>query len=47
MKKTLKSIEKGIQAIGQQTQRFVQEYDEITSRNNQLVTDLVNSNQVL
>ena len=41
-----KSIEKGIQAIGQQTQGFVQEYDEITNRNNQLVTDLVYSNQV-
>ena len=41
-----KSIEKEIQAIGQQTQGIVQEYDEFTNRNNQLVTDLVNSNQV-
>ena len=35
-----------LQAIGQQTQGFVQEYDEITNRNNQLVTKLVNSKQV-
>ena len=27
-------------------QNSIKEYDEITSRNNQLVTDLVNSNQV-
>ena len=40
------AIRESSKAMNKNLQKSIEEYDEITNRNNQLVTDLVNSNQV-
>ena len=45
-KNQTRAIEEGIQASSNNLQTILQYYDEITYRNNQLLTSLVNSNQV-
>ena len=43
---TTQAIRESSNALNKNLQKSIKEYDEITYRNNQLVTDLVNSNQV-
>ena len=43
---TTQAIRESSNALKKNLQKSIKEYDEITYRNNQLVTDLVNSNQV-
>ena len=43
---TTQAIRESSSALNKNLQKSIEEYDEITYRNNQLVTDLVNSNQV-
>ena len=43
---TTQAIRESNNALNKNLQKSIKEYDEITYRNNQLVTDLVNSNQV-
>ena len=43
---TTQAIRESSNALNKILQKSIKEYDEITYRNNQLVTDLVNSNQV-
>ena len=42
----VQAIRESSNALNKNLQKSIKEYDEITNRNNQLVTDLVNSNQV-
>ena len=43
---TTQALRESSNALNKNLQKSIKEYDEITYRNNQLVTDLVNSNQV-
>ena len=43
---TTQAIRESSNALNKNLQKSIKEYDEITNRNNQLLTDLVNSNQV-
>ena len=43
---TTQAIRESSNALNKNLQKSIKEYDEVTYRNNQLVTDLVNSNQV-
>ena len=43
---TTQAIRESSNALNKNLQKSIKEYDEITNRNNQLVTDLVNSNQL-
>ena len=42
----LQAIRESNSALNKNLQKSIEEYDEITNRNNQLITNLVNSNQV-
>ena len=44
---TTQAIRESSNALNKNLQKSIKEYDEITYRNNQLVTDLVNSNQLI